>query len=152
MVSLTGNAYGTVLVRDPRFSLTINQPDVVRANEPYSLFITLRNLTGLDGTAGQEAQCVSLPLDPTAISGATLVDTRVDNPAAPGTCGLPSGTSAPAGTATVASIAARDAVTVEYRLIARKNGRVTAAAFAAGPNVSGGTGVVRFDETARGLL
>ena len=115
VVPLSGEASGTVVVRDPRFSLTINHPDVVRANEPYSLFVTVRNTTGLDGTPGTIVNDVQVALDPRQISGATLL------------ASLPSG--GELGTATIDTIAPGDAALIEYRLIARQNGRVTAAAF-----------------------
>lgn len=121
-VPLSGKAFGTVLVRNPRFALTFNHPDVVRAGETYALFVTIHN-TGMG-----DANCVTLTLDPKDVSGATLVagktvDSRqsmVDSgcpaPSGPGVVGVP-------------TIGRNDAATVEYDFIARKNGQVTATGF-----------------------
>lgn len=124
VVNLVGHALGTVLVRDREFSLSISHPDVVRADEPYSLFITVHN-------TGAAAPLVTLAIDPTQISGATYVSNTFDQPI-PDVIDV-----VPPGTAALRDLAADDAVTVEYRLIARKSGRVTAAAFQAVPGVSG---------------
>lgn len=121
VVKLTGRALGTVLVRDRNFSLSINHPDVVRAGEAYSIFLTVHNT----GTAA--APLVTLALDPTRISGATYVSNTRDAPLG---ALLPV---VPPGTAAIADLAAGDAATVEYRLIARKTGRVTAAALSGVP-------------------
>jgi hypothetical protein len=118
-VPLSGKAVGTVLVRNPSFALTFNHPDVVRAGETYSLYVTIHN------TGAVDANCVTLALDPRDVSGATLAAARSPGPA--GVCPPPD---AQAGTALVAAIRRRDAATVEYRLIARRNGRVTATGFA----------------------
>jgi hypothetical protein len=119
VVPLSGKAIGTVLVRHPTFALTINHPDVVRAGETYSLRVTITNV------GETPANLVRLTLDPNFIGGATLVDHSHRE------AGLPFGTSE------VPTIAAGDAATVEYRLIARRNGRVTAAAFEGQPGVTG---------------
>jgi len=125
-VKLVGNALGTVLVRDRSVSMSISHPEVVRAGETYSLFITMHN------TGTSAAPLVTLALDPTQISGATYVSNTFDQP-------IP--TLLPVispGTAAIGDLAIDDTVTVEYRLIARKSGRVTAAAFQAQAGVSGG--------------
>ncbi len=43
---LEGEARGAVVVRDPTFGIHISHPDVVRADEPYDLMLTISN-TGL---------------------------------------------------------------------------------------------------------
>ena len=126
-VPLTGKAFGTVLVRNPRFALTFNHPDVVRAGETYSLFVTIHN------TGGGDANDVTLSLDPTATSGATLLSEELAGSPAP----LPGDAgNRGVGTVVVPTILRNDAATIEYRLIARKNGQVTATGFA-GDAVSG---------------
>lgn len=125
VVPIAGTAFGTVLVRDKQFSLTINHPEVVRAGEPYSLYVTIHNLSA------DAANLVRLALDPAAISGATLVET----PAGEGR------RVSAAGEVTIDTIEPHAAATVEYRLIARRNGRVTAAAFAAAPATGGAPSV-----------
>ncbi len=124
-VPLQGKAFGTVLVRHPKLSLSINHPDVVRAGETYSVFITIHNIDQTIGAA--PAQLVTIALDPKRVSGATLVGSSPSE-------GLP------LGTVRVDEILPNDAATVEYRFIARKNGKVTAAAFAAeaGADLTGG--------------
>ena len=117
-VPLTGKALGTVVVRHPTFSLTLNHPDVVRAGDAYSLFVTITN------TSATAANLVQLSLDPNSISGATLV------------AHSHRGAGNPFGTAQIDTIAAGDARTVEFQLIARTSGRVTAATFA--PDATGG--------------
>lgn len=108
-VPLSGEALGTVVVRNPRFALTFNHPNVVRAGETYSLFVTIHN------TGGADANLVTLGLDPNEISGATLVGDSDE--------------ASPLGTVVVPAIRKMDTATVEYRLIARKNGQVTATGF-----------------------
>ena len=120
-VPLSGKAFGTVLVRNPRFALTFNHPGVVRAGETYSVFVTIHN------TGDADANCVEVSLSPKDISGATLVGARhaADPPAFPGPCPAPNGP----GMAVVPAIKRNDAQTVEFDLIARKNGQVTASGF-----------------------
>ncbi|MBI1817099.1 MAG: Ig-like domain-containing protein [Deltaproteobacteria bacterium] len=123
-VPLTGKAVGTVLVRNPKFALTFNHPSVVRAGETYSLFVTIHN------TGDADANCVMMSLDPKDISGATLVQSAVGSgQSAGGACG-PGTTNPGPGTVVVPTIKRNDAGSVEFKLIARKNGQVTATGFA----------------------
>jgi hypothetical protein len=115
-VPLRGTAAGTVLVRNPRFALTFNHPEVVRAGETYSLLVTIHN------TGEADANLVTLRLDPSDVSGATI--TGDSDPASP------------LGTVVVPTIRRSDAATVAYQLIARKNGQVTATGFASGDPLS----------------
>ncbi|MFI5398533.1 MAG: carboxypeptidase regulatory-like domain-containing protein, partial [Candidatus Binatia bacterium] len=130
-VPLFGNAFGTVLVRNPRFALTFNHPDVVRAGETYSLFVTIHN------TGTGDANCVTITLDPKDVSGATLVASRYV-PAglldASGACPTPTN----AGAVVVPTIKQNDVATVEYDLIARKNGQVTATGFTSSDPLNAG--------------
>jgi hypothetical protein len=120
IVALQGKAYGTVVVRNPTFALTFNHPDVVRAGETYSLFVTVSNVSNTP------ASLLRLTLDPILISGATLVGTCAPSG---GDCRESGDDLPPFGTIETDQIGPKDAATFEYRLIARKNGRVTAAAF-----------------------
>ena len=116
-VPLSGKAVGTVLVRNPTFALTFNHPNVVRAGETYSLFVTIHN------TGSADANLVSLSLNPSDVIGATL--SSDSDPASA------------VGTVVVPTIKPNDAQTVEFKLIAQKNGQVTATGFA---NSTTGTG------------
>ncbi len=116
-VPLKGKALGTVLVRNPRFAFTFNHPNVVRAGETYSLFVTIHN------TGAADANLVTLSLDPKDVSGATLISTS------PHPDPLPGGDGSEVGTVVVPTIRRNDVATVEYKLIARKNGQVTATGF-----------------------
>lgn len=125
-VPLSGKAFGTVLVRNPGFALTFNHPDVVRAGETYSLYVTIHN------TGGADANCVTLALDPVNVSGATLLRGRTVDSQGSGVesspCPVPSGP----GAVVVPTLSPNDAQTVAYDLIARKNGQVTATGFTRG--------------------
>ena len=65
-VVITGHAVGSVLVRNPTFSLVFSHPRVVRAQEPYTAAITITN------TALATANLVSVSLEKSAISGGVL--------------------------------------------------------------------------------
>lgn len=116
-VPLKGEAIGTVLVRNPTFSLTFAHPDVVREGEEYSLFVTVSN------TSTSDANLVSLNLKPHDIFGATLVSD--------------SDPETELGTTSFRTIKAGSAATAEYRVIARKTGRVTATAFTGDDGLKG---------------
>jgi hypothetical protein len=65
-VAIGGSAAGSVLVRNPSFSLTFEHPDVVRVGEPYTASITLLN------TGVTPANLVQVTLNQNSISGAEL--------------------------------------------------------------------------------
>ncbi len=109
-VPLFGKAVGAVEVRNPRFALTFHHPDVVRAGEQYSLWVTVQN------TGEADANLVTLALDPGAMRGAVLVGD--------------SDPSTPLGTVTVPVIGRGDVALAAFDLIAARSGRVTAAGFA----------------------
>lgn len=69
-VSITGTASGSVLVRNPSFSITFTHPDVVRVGEPYTASITVLN-TGL-----VPANLVQVTLNQNSISGAMLASNQ----------------------------------------------------------------------------
>ena len=66
VVRITGKAAGSVLVRNPKFSLAFTHPRTVRSQEPYAASVTILN-TGL-GTAN----FVRVTLPAAALSGAAL--------------------------------------------------------------------------------
>ena len=66
VVPIKGKAAGSVLVRNPSFSLTFSHPDVVRVGEPYTASITLLN------TGVTPANLVQVSLNKNSISGAIL--------------------------------------------------------------------------------
>ena len=57
-VAISGRAAGSVLVRNPTFTLTFTHPDVVNAGEQYSLDVTVTNTSQLSGQLRQpESVC-----------------------------------------------------------------------------------------------
>ncbi|MBI5141187.1 MAG: Ig-like domain-containing protein [Nitrospirae bacterium] len=116
-VQVFGSATGTVIVRNPNFTLTFGQPDVVRDGEEYSLFVTVHN------TSEVAANLVQLTLPPQAVYGATIIGDS--DPATP------------VGAVAMRTIAAGDSAVAEFRLIARKTGKVTSAAFAGDEGAKG---------------
>jgi hypothetical protein len=109
-VQVTGRAAGSVLVRNPAFSLTFTHPEAVAAGEPYSLDVTVTN------TSESPANFVSVNLFSRNVAGATVT-------------GEPS--------RSVDSIAPGDSATVSFDLVARLTGRVTAATLDSDANVAG---------------
>ena len=99
-VQVTGRAAGSVLVRNPSFTLTFTHPDTVAAGEHYSLDVTVTN------TSDSPANFVSLNLFSQNVSGAAVV-------------GDPS--------KQIESIPPSDSATVSFELVSRVTGRVTAA-------------------------
>jgi len=118
-VRLTGKTYGTVAVRNPYFTLAFGQPDVVREGEEYSLFVTVNN------TSEADANLVNLTLPSSEVYGATIVGDSDPN--------------TPVGTVQIRTISAGDSAVAEFKLIARKTGKVTSTAFVG-------------DEGARGIF
>ena len=109
-VSITGRAAGSVLVRNPAFSLTFTHPEVVSAGEPYTLDVTVTN------TSESPANFVSVNLYARNVAGAAVV----------GDAGR-----------SIDSIPPGDSATVSFDLIARTTGRVTAATLDSDANVAG---------------
>lgn len=66
VVKVTGRASGSVLVRNPNFSLVFSHPRTVRAGEPYDASVTVLN------TSITPANRVRVTLPKTALSGATF--------------------------------------------------------------------------------
>ncbi|MCK6551950.1 hypothetical protein L6R52_39325, partial [Myxococcota bacterium] len=65
-VAITGHTFGSVLVRNPRFSVVFAHPRTVRAGEPYTASITVLN------TSDVPAELVSVHLPSASVSGVTL--------------------------------------------------------------------------------
>src|SRR6185436_8979767 len=65
-VKIKGKAAGSVLVRNPKFSLAFSHPRTVRAGEPYDAFVTILN------TSQSPANLVSVTLPTSSLSGGVL--------------------------------------------------------------------------------
>lgn len=109
-VTVRGRAAGSVLVRNPTFTLTFTHPEIVNAGEPYSLDITVTN------TSESPANIVSVSLHGQHISGATLIGEATKD---------------------IETIAPGDSETVSFDLISKLTGRVTAATLDADENIGG---------------
>ncbi|MEO8677871.1 MAG: carboxypeptidase regulatory-like domain-containing protein, partial [Vicinamibacterales bacterium] len=109
-VQVTGRAAGSVLVRNPSFTLTFTHPEVVMAREPYTLDVTVTN------TSASPANFVSVNLHERHVTGATV-------------SGEP--------TREIESIPAGESATVSFDLVSRVTGRVTAATLDADDPVQG---------------
>src|SRR5687767_15695457 len=97
-VPITGEAAGSVLVRNPNFALTFTHPEVVTAGELYTLDVTITN------TSAAPANFVSLSLHPQHVGGATIKSEPTQQ---------------------VDSILPSDSATVSFVLEARVTGKVT---------------------------
>lgn len=71
-VQLSGTTAGSILVRNPKFSIVFAHPSAVRAGEPYSASVTVLN------TSEASADLVSVHLAPASISGAHLATGQSD--------------------------------------------------------------------------
>ncbi|HXV64643.1 MAG TPA: carboxypeptidase-like regulatory domain-containing protein, partial [Vicinamibacteria bacterium] len=112
-VPMTGVARGGVLVRNPKLHLTFVAPATVRAAEEFSLFVTVTNISTTP------ANLVTVRLDPTRISGATLLW----------------GPSAP-----IPTLGPSDSEVLEFRFLSQTTGQVRASYL----NVEQGTGDLFF--------
>lgn len=65
-VKITGKAAGSVLVRNPKFSLAFTHPRTVRSGEPYDASVTILN------TGTTDANQVSVTLNGASLSGGVL--------------------------------------------------------------------------------
>lgn len=109
-VQVRGRAMGTVLVRNPTFTMTFTHPDIVNAGERYNLDITVTN------TSESPANFVSINLYPRYISGATLVGDPVRS---------------------IDHIPAGDSANVSYELISQVTGNVFAATLDSDEQIKG---------------
>ena len=108
---ITGTAKGAVVVRDPTLSVTITHPDVVRAQEAYSLFLTLTNL------GNSPVNGIDFQLRAAGLAGVALAPGQGD-------------------TESLGSLLPGDSGVVEFRLVAQKTGRVVASSAKAGSSVN----------------
>lgn len=70
LIKIKGKAAGSVLVRNPKFSLTFSHPRTVRTGEEYDAFVTILN------TSQVEANLVSVALPKGSVSGATILSSE----------------------------------------------------------------------------
>jgi hypothetical protein len=66
-VSITGSATGGVLVRNPYFDMTFAVPAIVRAQEQFKVYVTVKN------TSQSLANALKVTIDAAQLSGAFLV-------------------------------------------------------------------------------
>lgn len=99
VVPIKGKAAGSVLVRNPSFSLTFSHPDVVRVGEPYTASITILN------TGVTPANLVQVSLNKNSISGAIL------------DVGQPE-------TIQIGTILPGQSATATYRMVAQRTGQI----------------------------
>jgi hypothetical protein len=66
VVKVKGKAAGSVLVRNPKFSIAFSHPRTIRTGEPYDAFVTVLN------TGSTVANLVQVALSQHSISGGTL--------------------------------------------------------------------------------
>ncbi|MDD2853093.1 MAG: carboxypeptidase regulatory-like domain-containing protein [Desulfuromonadaceae bacterium] len=111
-VTVRGRAAGTVLVRNPTFTMTFTHPDVVAAGEEYTLDVTVTN------TSAAPANLVSINLHQAQIGGADLVD-----PAK--------------GSQEIETIMPGDSGTVSFDLRSKVSGKVFAATLDSDEHISG---------------
>ncbi|HKY34350.1 MAG TPA: carboxypeptidase regulatory-like domain-containing protein [Polyangiaceae bacterium] len=98
-VTITGQARGGVLVRNPFFDMTFTIPSVVRQGETFSVFATVNNI-------GQGiANDVHVTLDASALAGAVLVGE---------------------GSQRIDTLRSGDSKTLEYQFVAQRSGQVLA--------------------------
>ena len=109
-VPVRGRAMGTVLVRNPTFTMTFTHPDLVNAGERYNLDITVTN------TSDSPANFVSINLYPRYISGATLLGDPVRS---------------------IDSIPPGDSASISYELIPQVTGNVFAATLDSDEQIKG---------------
>ena len=99
IVKITGKAAGSVLVRNPNFSLAFSHPRTVRAGEPYEASVTILN------TSLVPANRVRVTLPKSSLSGAVFETNQVAT--------IELGDIAPGGTATA-----------RYRLRSQQTGSI----------------------------
>ena len=98
VVKISGRAAGSVLVRNPKFSIAFSHPRTVRFGEPYEASVTILN------TGQATANSVRVTLPATSLSGAVLESD---------------------GTVELGSIAPGQTATARYRLRAQRTGAIS---------------------------
>ena len=97
-VTITGKAAGSILVRNPKFSMAFTHPRTVRFGEPYEAVVTILN------TSGTVANLVSVELNANNVSGGLL-----ESP----------------GRVELASIAPGETKSATFRIRSQKTGAIT---------------------------
>ena len=97
-VKIKGKAAGSVLVRNPKFSMAFTHPRTVRAGEPYEASVTILN------TGASLANLVSVSLPTASLSGAVLESS---------------------GTAQLGTILPGQSATATFRLRAQRTGAIS---------------------------
>ncbi|MGD2115713.1 MAG: hypothetical protein PVG07_11705, partial [Acidobacteriota bacterium] len=115
-VEVMGKAMGGVLVRNPFFDLSFTVPSVVRDGEPFSVFVTVTNISQ------SLANDVNLTLDASRLSGARQIGSL---------------------TRSIDTLRPQDAAILEFELLAERTGRVVAD-YLRFDTASGSTGDLRF--------
>jgi hypothetical protein len=113
-VQVAATANGSVLVRNPTFTMTLSHPATIRAGEDYNLYAIVTN------TGAAPSNLVSVRLDKNAVSGAILLS---------------------AETQTADTIAPGSSATLTFRLRSRITGKVTATTFPTGDGLIGRFGL-----------
>jgi hypothetical protein len=114
---VTGHAVGSVLVRNPKFSIAFSHPRTVRSEEPYTAAITVLN------TSDAPANLVTLTLNEASLSGVVFADGQ-------------------AGSVSLGTLEPGESATAEYRFIAKRTGWVALSNLTGDEGISG-----RFDFT-----
>ncbi|TAK03476.1 MAG: hypothetical protein EPO39_11995, partial [Candidatus Manganitrophaceae bacterium] len=109
-VKITGKASGSVLVRNPNFSIALSHPKTIRAGERYTLFATVTN------TSDALANLVSISLDPRGVSGAELIGDS---------------------TVQIETLLPHASATVSFKLKSKVTGKVTATVFQSDDAIKG---------------
>ncbi|MEE8523957.1 MAG: carboxypeptidase-like regulatory domain-containing protein [Thermoanaerobaculia bacterium] len=108
---VTGRARGAVIVRDPTLSVTITHPHTVRAQQEYSLFLTVSN------NGNTPVNLLSLKLPVSGLSGVDLAAGEVNEK-------------------TIPELLPGDSEVVEFELLSRLTGKVVASSVKSGSAIS----------------
>ncbi|MBZ0114334.1 MAG: Ig-like domain-containing protein, partial [Thermoanaerobaculia bacterium] len=106
---MTGSARGAVLVRNPALDVTVTHPEVVRADEEYSLFLTVSN------TGVQPVNLIGLALPIAGLSGVEVLGDREQQ---------------------IETLMAGESEVVEFHLRSLRTGRVVATSFRTGTEIA----------------
>ena len=106
-VKIVGQAAGSVLVRNPKFSLSFSHPKTIRSGEPYTAYVTVLN------TGGSDANLVSVTLRGASISGGLLQSPEVVQ---------------------LGTLAAGQSATAAFRVLAQRTGSVKFSNLTTGDN------------------
>ena len=100
-LTVTGRAAGGVLVRNPFFDVAFTLPSVVRADEPFDVYVTVNNVSSV------AANLVRVAFDAEALAGARLADGED-------------------GVQTIDTLAGHESRVVRFRMVAQVTGQVVA--------------------------